>query len=166
MSGSFEEHRMLGGCREIAIESSNIKAEMDNEEKRAIESIKENFSCAICLSLTEEPCMPPCGHLFCSFCLMQWIQSLDEANCPKCRRGFKTEAIVQISNGFSAKQKMHDLNARKKILKPGFISQSMRFGNIIVYQEESQKPTFKSILLSTVLFILVVTCFRKILELL
>lgn len=145
-------------------EKINSRIEIDPNERRTIESIKENFSCAICLSLTEEPCMPPCGHLFCSSCLIQWIQSLDDAKCPKCRKIFKTEDIVQISNGFSVRQKIIGSNIRRKILKPGFISQSMRFGDIIVYHEESKNPTFKSILLSTALFIIILWCINQLLR--
>lgn len=134
--------------------SKTSSFEWNLEEKRAIESIMENFSCAICLSLTEKPCMPPCGHLFCAECLIKWIESLDEAVCPKCRRSFRIEDIVEISNGYSGKHTNYKLTNRRKILKPGLTSHSMRFGNIIVCQEESKKPTFKSIILATLLCIL------------
>lgn len=132
---------------EISLENESRlgrRADVDSDEERTIELIKTNFSCAICLYLTEEPCMTPCGHLFCSECLMQWIHSIEDTVCPKCRRMFRIDSLVNISNGCSTKQKKYNFNANKKILRPGFSAQNMKFGGIIIYQEESKKPELKS----------------------
>ena len=120
------------------------------EEAKDFEAIKSNFSCAICLSITMEPCMPPCGHLFCSICLLQWIKSNSEPACPKCRVSFSFDSIVHISNGYSTKLK-RTMSNKRKILKPGILSQNMKFGNLIIYREESLKPSLRYIALTTIL---------------
>lgn len=129
------------------------KLELDSDEERTIEMIKANFSCAICISLTEEPCMTPCGHLFCSECLMQWVHSSEETVCPKCRRMFRIDNIVNVSNGCSIKQRKYNFSTKKKILRPGFSAQNMKFGGIIIYQQESKKPAFRSIMAITCIFL-------------
>ena len=132
---------------------SNFKksiSERDLEEERKIEILKSDFSCAICLSITESPCMPPCGHLFCEICLMEWISLNSEPVCPKCRNPFGTGSITYINNGYSSKNK-NCLNLRKKILKPGFSCQNMKFGNLIITKIESKKPSIMSISITTVL---------------
>lgn len=137
------------------------KSELDSDEERTIERIKTNFSCAICISLTEEPCMTPCGHLFCSECLMQWVHSTEETICPKCRRMFRVDNVVSISNGCSTKQRKYNFSTKKKILRPGFSAQNMKFGGIIIYQEESKKPAFKSIMAITCIFLACLLLFRR-----
>lgn len=136
---------------EDTVESQNKSNLIANfEEVKDFEAIKSNFSCAICLSITTEPCMPPCGHLFCSVCLLQWIKSNPEPLCPKCRSPFSFDSIAHISNGYSTKLKK-DMIYKRKILKPGILSQNMKFGNLIIYQEESQKPSLRYITLTTIL---------------
>lgn len=121
----------------------NSKLDLSSDEQKVIESIKSNFSCAICLSITIEPCMTPCGHLFCSSCLSEWIHSNPEPGCPTCRRLFGVNSIVYL-NGSSSKYS-NFLNFGKKILKPGFSSQNMRYGNILICNVESKKPSLRSI---------------------
>lgn len=149
---------------DISLEDENElrtskKAELDSDEERAIEMIKTNFSCAICLSLTEEPCMTPCGHLFCFECLMRWVHSTEDTVCPKCRRMFRIDNVVNISNGCSTRQRKCNFNTKKKILRPGFSAQNMKFGGIIVYQEESKKPEFKGIIaITTIILAWILLC--------
>lgn len=146
---------------EIENITTRQKIQLDSDEERDMQIIKSNFSCAICLSIIEGPCMPPCGHLFCSFCLIRWIKSNEESHCPKCRSPFNTNSIVYIANGYSTRQKKI-LNVKKKIFKPGISPQNMRFGNIIIYREESQKPTFLNIITISVLCLFVLFTARKI----
>ncbi|ELA42897.1 uncharacterized protein VICG_00212, partial [Vittaforma corneae ATCC 50505] len=120
------------------------------EEDKDFEAIRSNFSCAICLSIALEPCMPPCGHLFCSPCLLQWIKSNPDSACPKCRIPFTPESIAHISNGYSAKLKKN-ASDKRRILRPGISPQNMRFGNLVIYHEESQKPSLRYIAFTTML---------------
>jgi hypothetical protein len=125
--------------------------ERDSEEERKLEILKSDISCAICLSITEKPCMPPCGHLFCDSCLTEWMSLNSEPNCPKCRNPFGFGAITHINNGFSSKIKN---NIRKKILKPGFSCQNMKYANLLISKTEHRKPSFMSIFITTILCLL------------
>lgn len=142
----------------------SAKTALNAEEEREFEAIKSNFSCAICLSITEDPCMTPCGHLFCSICLMEWIKSNSDPICPKCRNPFSHDSIVHISNGYSSRYQK-SITIKRKILKPGISPQNMRFGNLIIYQEESRKPTIKSIAVIAVFSLLVILMVEKMVSL-
>ncbi len=147
-----------------AVESeAGFKQVPNSEDVKEFEAIKSNFSCAICLSITTEPCTPPCGHLFCSQCLLQWIKSNPDPACPKCRAPFSFESISHISNGYSAKPKKSS-SSKRKILKPGILSQNMKFGNLIIYNEESQKPSLRYIALTTILCLFCMFVFQIILK--
>lgn len=135
-------------------ENTKLATQPNIEEVKDFEAIKSNFSCAICLSITTDPCMPPCGHLFCTSCLLQWVKSNAEPICPKCRAVFRFDSIVHITNGYSAKFR-NGSSSRRKILKPGISPQNMIFGNLIIYHEEAVKPSFRFIGL-TALFCLLV----------
>jgi len=133
------------------------------EEVKDFEAIKSNFSCAICLSITTDPCMPPCGHLFCTQCLLQWVKSNPEPACPKCRTVFRLDSIVHITNGYSTKFKS-SVNTKRKILKPGISPQNMIFGNLIIYHEETLKPSLRFIGLTALTFLLAMLAIDHILS--
>ena len=41
--------------------------------------------CSVCHELFTEPKFLACGHLLCRHCLISWLKSLPEAQCPLCR---------------------------------------------------------------------------------
>ena len=41
--------------------------------------------CSVCHELFTDPKLLPCSHLLCRHCLISWLQSKAEANCPLCR---------------------------------------------------------------------------------
>ncbi|THV02537.1 hypothetical protein K435DRAFT_749255 [Dendrothele bispora CBS 962.96] len=49
-------------------------------------------TCSICLSALQEPVSIPCGHIYCSSCLLEYVgasqQDLYTASCPTCRASF------------------------------------------------------------------------------
>lgn len=73
-----------------------------------------DLKCAICLEnyLDQAPVSTPCGHIFCSDCLMRWYISVNEARdvnlpaqsfrdwisspCPECRRDIMLAQCFQI----------------------------------------------------------------------
>lgn len=137
---------------------SKLRAELNSSEERNIEVIKSNFSCAICLSITEDPCMTPCGHLFCSACLMSWIEAHPEPACPNCRNLFDANSVVHISNSFSSRNKNICKDQKKKILKPGFSCQNMKYGNLLICKIDNNKPSLKSIGITCFLGMLLMIC--------
>lgn len=143
----------------------DTEVEIFTKQEKDFETIKSNFSCAICLSITEEPCMTPCGHLFCYDCLMQWINLNHNSICPKCRNEFTQDSIVHIANGYSTKHKKN-IKYKKKILKPSIAPQNMVYGNLIIYQEEPQKPTIRSIFITTVFVLIIMFLIEEVSKLL
>ncbi|KAF8159361.1 hypothetical protein B0H34DRAFT_400570 [Crassisporium funariophilum] len=48
--------------------------------------------CSICLSIFKEPTSLPCGHIYCTKCLSDYVNSANNrtmaSSCPTCRAGF------------------------------------------------------------------------------
>ena len=45
----------------------------------------DDKKCSVCHKLFTDPKLLPCSHLLCRHCLISWLQSKAEANCPLCR---------------------------------------------------------------------------------
>ena len=90
----------------------------------------EDFKCAICLSVLDEPLQTSCGHLFCAEC----IGGISD-NCPACRGNFTTSP-----DGFNAR-KIGDItvkcpNAGRGCLWMGTLRESEdHLGNNCDYEE-------------------------------
>jgi hypothetical protein len=130
-------------------------SEIDLEEEKTRKEIIETYFCSICLSPPQQSCVCPCGHIFCQSCLMKWIYSLNEANCPKCRRYFKVEDILNLKNGYFSKSNHFEVPSRIKILRPGFSALNIKHSNLIIYQVDNKKPAFKSIFVATSLILII-----------
>ena len=44
-----------------------------------------HMECTVCHEHFTLPKLLPCGHLLCRHCLVTWLKSQPEANCPLCR---------------------------------------------------------------------------------
>lgn len=135
----------------------------DSEDERFRKEIIETYYCSICLLPPQQSCVCPCGHIFCQPCLMKWLYSLSDANCPKCRSYFKVEEILNLRNGYFTKANQFDTPPKIKILRPGFSAQSIKHSNLIIYQVDNKKPAFKSIAITTALFYVTVKLLNYIL---
>ena len=67
-----------------------------------------NMECTVCpRTLHSSQTPPPCGHLLCRHCLVSWLKSQPEANCPLCRCAIvdpkerKGRSLEDIADGFS-----------------------------------------------------------------
>ena len=65
-----------------------------------------NMECTVCHEHFTLPKLLPCGHLLCRHCLVSWIKSQPEANCPLCRcaivdpNEWKGRSLEDIADGF------------------------------------------------------------------
>jgi pSer/pThr/pTyr-binding forkhead associated (FHA) protein len=54
------------------------------EQRKATESLEEEYTCSVCLELLVDAEMLCCGHNFCRLCVLDWLWKSDE--CPFCRK--------------------------------------------------------------------------------
>ncbi|KAL0189258.1 hypothetical protein M9458_016357, partial [Cirrhinus mrigala] len=47
--------------------------------------LTENLQCFICLEVSNDPMMTPCGHNFCKACLKECWESSHDNTCPCCK---------------------------------------------------------------------------------
>ena len=65
-----------------------------------------NMECTVCHEHFTLPKLLPCGHLLCRHCLVSWLKSQAEANCPLCRCAIvdpkerKGRSLEDIADGF------------------------------------------------------------------
>ena len=65
-----------------------------------------NMECTVCHEHFTLPKLLPCGHLLCRHCLVSWLKSQPEANCPLCRCAIvdrkerKARSLEDIADGF------------------------------------------------------------------
>ena len=65
-----------------------------------------HMDCTVCHEHFTLPKLLPCGHLLCRHCLVTWLKSQPEANCPVCRCAIvdpkeqKGRSLEDIADGF------------------------------------------------------------------
>lgn len=59
----------------------------------------DNFTCSICLEILKEPVGLKCGHMYCSHCLLTWLNN--HKTCPMCR--FVTSSFATVKCDFMEK---------------------------------------------------------------
>ena len=71
-----------------------------------------NMECTVCHEHFTLPKLLPCGHLLCRHCLVLWLKSQLEANCPLCRCAIvdpkerKGRSLDDIADGFPTEMAM------------------------------------------------------------
>lgn len=55
------------------------------------EPLDNSLKCGICTKIMRHSRMTPCGHAFCSTCLVNWLDSYKV--CPKCRKEVEVESL-------------------------------------------------------------------------
>lgn len=68
-----------------------------NSEKLNNEPISLNCGkCSLCLEPRQNPSLTFCGHLFCWYCIHEWLQTNNY--CPICRKILNPRKIVPLQN--------------------------------------------------------------------
>lgn len=55
----------------------------------------EEKSCTVCMDAYENPLLLPCNHIFCSKCLISWMQ-YNRNTCPTCRSPIHSRQLIAI----------------------------------------------------------------------
>lgn len=66
------------------------------KSKPDVDEIDETLKCSLCFEGCVSPTVPPCGHLYCWNCIMEWIT--DKNQCPVCRRVVQPRELVPLQN--------------------------------------------------------------------
>lgn len=64
------------------------------KQKPKVRANARSSTCRICEQICKEPYMPPCGHLVCSSCWMQWLKK--SQSCPVCRKPATKDTLVRV----------------------------------------------------------------------
>ena len=87
-----------------------------------------NVACSTCLDLITlkcDVCITPCGHLFHTKCIKEWLNTDKWANiakgiqksCPQCRGYCETLIKVYFNEDMEAESKLDKLEAKSELLK-------------------------------------------------
>ena len=76
------------------------------------------YECKICISMSQEPVVTYCGHLFCWSCLYEWAETRgsDEVPCPTCCSSVKIKSTIPLYTSTQNHEKV--LKAIPKRPKP------------------------------------------------
>ncbi|CAL9779902.1 unnamed protein product [Musa acuminata subsp. burmannicoides] len=84
MHDIVQSQRALEASRKCAEGKEVEYLDKKNEDKSG--NAAANFECNICYELAKDPVVTPCGHLFCWFCLYQWLHAHSvNSECPVCK---------------------------------------------------------------------------------
>lgn len=95
--------------------------QLKSRQSSLIESINEisEKNCAICLDILDSPILINCHHLFCTECIVRWVEL--NTKCPLCREQLDSTKFIKIGKRKKEPKKVKTkLDAMKEIVSsPG-----------------------------------------------
>nr|XP_054769140.1 peroxisome assembly protein 10-B-like [Lytechinus pictus]XP_054769141.1 peroxisome assembly protein 10-B-like [Lytechinus pictus] len=77
-------------------QSGEESEEEDSNPANDAQVVDPRWRCSLCLERRKNTTCPPCGHLYCWQCIMEWCRTKPE--CPICRDGFHASRLVRLQN--------------------------------------------------------------------
>ncbi|XP_045168600.2 E3 ubiquitin-protein ligase RING2 homolog spat-3-like [Mercenaria mercenaria] len=71
---------------------------MNMAEKRVQEllgQMQKTLECSICLEMMKNPVSTGCGHQFCRFCLMEFLERKRQVPCPLCKKPITKRSLMK-----------------------------------------------------------------------
>ena len=96
----------------------------EGETNTALQKLKDQITCSICLKTYIDPKVLPCLHVNCQKCLKSLqLRSIDNKTiqCPSCRQSYKTDA-ASLQPAFFIHSYIDGYNAMKKALESNDIT--------------------------------------------
>lgn len=109
---------------------------MAKPRTEGIKNLKEQLTCALCLSHYTEPVILPCHHVFCSECIQPVIRESQVFPCPKCRRESDRDALQTAFMVNTLKDVYEKLKEER-----GFVSLSVASSLPCVTDGTGKEPT-------------------------
>ena len=105
--------------------------------------------CSLCKGIVIEPTELFCEHLFCSFCLNDWLGQLND-KCPVCnkliyKKPLLTEENKNLLNNlkFNDKEKIYTYDEYVNYIRSGNINNLAAGPNIIINSNENNNKNYK-----------------------
>ncbi|XP_030842503.1 peroxisome biogenesis factor 10 [Strongylocentrotus purpuratus] len=80
----------------VIYQSSEATEEKERSVTLDTQVVDPRWRCSLCLERRQHTTCPPCGHLYCWGCIMEWCRTKPE--CPICRDGFQASRLVRLQN--------------------------------------------------------------------
>ena len=95
----------------------------------AVSGAVSDMECAVCHEFLTDPKLLPCAHLLCCNCLVTWMSTQPEAQCPLCRRTIvdpeerASQTLEHIAASFPTDYSMAALVDAEKLLAKQHVCQ-------------------------------------------
>lgn len=110
-----------------------------------LESVPDDFTCAICLETVVSPVILTCSHMYCLKCIEDYIEN-DGETCPSCRSLFDVDGnfvvnkiIHQIVRGLFRTDKTYQKRIKQHNLQRFVSALNDTFGETLHYDEIRSK---------------------------